>query len=190
MTASGQRPSGTGTGGGAAKIPAPIAAGPEMKALGRFYRDVTWTGVIHEGGMGPGTPAMTGAGHGTARAIQDGRWIVLDCEQDQFLDDGTFVLTWQLHWVSGWAPEHGEYRAVMTDNYGHAAVYRGHIDGDRLIFESLEDAGIRLRFTWDASDPDVIIWRNEMTAGDGTWFLIEEYPMVPVRHHGEPAGLG
>jgi len=71
------------------------------------------------------------------------RWIVLDCEQDQFLEDGTFVLTWQLHWVSGWAPEHSEYRAVMTDNYGHADVYRGHIDGDRLVFESLEGAGPR-----------------------------------------------
>lgn len=41
----------------------------------------------------------------------------MDSGQDQFLDDGTFVLAWQLHWVSGWAPEHGEYRAVMTDNY-------------------------------------------------------------------------
>jgi hypothetical protein len=81
--------------------------------------------------------------------------------------------------VSGWAPEHGEYRAVMTDNYGHAAVYRGQVDGDRLIFESLEDAGIRLRFTWDVSHPDIITWRNEMTTGDGSWFLIEEYSMVP-----------
>jgi len=122
---------------------------------------------------------MTAIGRGRARAIQDGRWIVLDCEQDQFLEDGTFVLKWQLHWVSGWAPEQGEYRAVMTDNYGHAAVYRGHIDGDRLVFDSLEDAAIRLRFTWDASDPDVITWRNEMTTGDGPWFLIEEYLMVP-----------
>ena len=66
----------------------------------------------------------------------------------------------------------------MTDNYGHAAVYRGRIDGDRLVFESLDDA-VRLRLTWDASDPDVITWRNEMTTGDGTWFLIEEYRMVP-----------
>lgn len=99
---------------------------------------------------------MTGVWCGTTRAIQDGRWIVLDCEQDQFLEDGRFVLTWQLHWVSGWAPEHGEYRAVMPDNYGHADVYRGQIDGDRLVFESMEGAGTRLRFTWDASDPDVI----------------------------------
>jgi len=105
MSATGQGSGATGTGGDAAKVPSPIAAGPEMKALGRFYRDVTWKGVIREGGMGPGTPAMTGAGRGTTRPIQDGRWIVLDCEQDQFLEDGTFVLKWQLHWVSGWAPD-------------------------------------------------------------------------------------
>ena len=163
----------------AAAVPQPIGVGPEMAALARFYRDVTWTGTIHEGGMGPGTPAMAGVGRGKAQAIQDGRWIVLDCEQDQFLEDGTFVLTWQLHWVSGWSPEHGEYRAVMTDNYGHAEVYRGRIEGDRLVFESLEGAAARLRFTWDASDPRVILWRNEMSLDEGSWFLIEEYAMVP-----------
>jgi len=171
--------SAVGAGGDAAAVPRPIGVGPEMAALSRFYRDVTWKGTIHAGGMGPGTPAMTGVGRGRVQAIQDGRWIVLDCEQDQFLLDGTFVLRWQLHWVSGWAPEHGEYRAVMTDNYGHADVYRGRIEGDRLVFESLEGAAARLRFTWDASDPAVITWRNEMAAGDGPWFLIEEYRMVP-----------
>ena len=41
-----------------------------MTALSRFYRDVTWEGMIREGGMGPGTPAMTGKGEATARAIQ------------------------------------------------------------------------------------------------------------------------
>jgi hypothetical protein len=32
----------------------------------------------------------------TARDIQDGRWIAMDAEQEQFLEDGTFVLRWQL----------------------------------------------------------------------------------------------
>jgi hypothetical protein len=43
------------------------------------------------------------------------------------------------------------------------------------------DAGHRprLRFSWDASVPGVITWRNEMAAPDGSWFLIEEYTMVP-----------
>ena len=60
MTASDKGPGGTGAGGDAAKVTRPIATGPEMASLGRFYRDVTWKGVIHAGGMGPGTPAMTG----------------------------------------------------------------------------------------------------------------------------------
>ena len=161
-------------------VPKPIEVGPEMAALRRFLPDtVTWEGAIHEGGMGPGTPAMRGIGRGTAKIIQDGRWIAGDYEQDQFLADGTFVLKWQLHWVSGWAPRHGEYRATMADNYGNADVYRGHIEGDRLVFESMAGAGTRLRFTWDASDPSVITWRNEMAVENGSWFLIEEYPMVP-----------
>jgi hypothetical protein len=142
----------------AAAVPQPAGVGPQMATLGRFYTDVTWQGTIHEGGMGPGTPAMTGAGRGKARAIQNGRWIVLDCEQDQFLPDGTFVLRWQLHWVWGWSSEHGEHRAVMTDNYGRAEVCHGRIEGDRLVFQSLEGPAARLRFTWDASDPGIILW--------------------------------
>jgi hypothetical protein len=43
----------------------------------------------------------------------------------------------------------------------------------------MEGAAARLRFTWDATDPGVITWRNEMAVGDGSWFLIEEYRMVP-----------
>lgn len=164
---------------GVEAVPKPIHAGQEMQALRRFFPEVvTWEGTIHEGGMGPGTPKMSGIGRGTARVIQDGRWIAGDYEQDQFLDDGTFVLKWQLHWVSGWAPQHGEYRASMVDNYGNADVYRGHIEGARLVFESMAETGTRLRFTWDASDGTVIKWRNEITTGDGSWFLIEEYPMV------------
>jgi hypothetical protein len=161
-------------------IPEPIQAGPEMDALRRFHRDSVWEGWIREGGMGPGTPPMKGVGRATFHRIQDGRWFVGDFEQDQYLEDGTFVLTWQLHWVSGWSPQHGEYRAVMADAYGNADAYRGYIDGDRLVFESMPDAPVRLRFTWDASDPQVMMWRNEMLLGDGSWFLIEEYPMAPM----------
>ncbi|HWC71151.1 MAG TPA: DUF1579 family protein [Actinomycetota bacterium] len=160
-------------------IPKPIGIGAEMEALRTFCPDaVTWTGTIHEGGMGPGTPRMTGAGRGKARPIQGGRWLAGDYQQDQFLEDGTFVLTWELHWVMGWSPQHGAYRAIMTDNYGNADVYEGRIEGARLIFESPAGAAVRLRFTWVAPEDGVIVWRNEMDAGDGSWFLIEEYPMV------------
>ncbi len=162
-------------------IPMPIEAGREMTDLRRFFPDVRWSGTIHTGGMGPGTPAMTAKGSGVARMIQDGRWITGDFEQEQFLMDGTFALRWQLHWVCGWDAEHHEYRASMVDNYGHAMVYRGRIDGDRLVFQSMPEADARLRFTWDVSDPGAMIWKNEVGLPDGSWFLVEEYRMVPVR---------
>jgi hypothetical protein len=161
-------------------VPRPITPGSEMEALRRFFPDVTWTGSIRAGGMAPGTPEMTARGRGTHHLIQQGRWIVGDYEQEQYLDDGTFVLRWQLHLVVGWAPETSGYVATMTDNYGHADVYAGRIDGDRLIFESSEGRSVRLRFTWDVADPDDVLWRNEMAVGTAPWFLIEEYHMEPA----------
>jgi hypothetical protein len=152
-----------------------------MQALSRFFPDVTWTGRIDAGGMGPGSPGMTATGHGAHHHIQDGRWIVGDYTQDQFLHNGTFVLTWQLHWVVGWDPARGEYRATLADNYGHADVMAGHIDGDRLVFTNDPHAPVRLRLTWDLTDPADIVWRNEAAIGDGPWTPVEIYHMTPTR---------
>src|SRR6185369_2076923 len=91
-----------------AAVPRPIEPGVEMVALARFYPNVTWTGEIEPDGMGPGTPAMTARGRGEHTIIQDGRWIVGDYRQEQYLLDGAPVLTWQLHWVVGWDPTRGE----------------------------------------------------------------------------------
>jgi hypothetical protein len=165
----------------AAAVPRPIEPGGEMEALARFYPNVTWDGEIDPDGMGPGTPRMTARGRGAHTRIQDGRWIVGDYSQQQYLSDGTEVLTWQLHWVVGWDPARGEYRAVLADNYGHADVMRGHIEGDRLIFENAADGLMRLRMTWDASDSEHITWTNEASMGGGQWSRIETYTMTPTR---------
>ncbi len=162
-----------------ATVPRPITSAPQMAALARFYPDVTWTGTIAAGGMGPGTPQMTASGRGTHELIQDGRWIVGTYSQEQFLPDGTHVLTWQLHWVVGWDPALGEYRATLADCYGHADVMHGRIDRDQLTFENASDAPVRLRLTWDATDPADIIWRNEMSIDGQTWMLVETYHMTP-----------
>jgi hypothetical protein len=71
------------------RVPRPIEVGPEMDALARFFPpSVKWDGVIHENGMGAGSPRMSGKGLGSSVAIQDGRWIAGDHEQEQFTDDG------------------------------------------------------------------------------------------------------
>jgi len=159
-----------------ATVPRPIEPGPEMVALQRFYPDVTWTGTVCAGGMGPGTPPMTATGRGTHELIQDGRWIVGTYRQEQYLTDGT----WQLHWVVGWDPTSQEYRATIADNYGHADVMRGWIDGDQLVFETVTAAPVRLRMVWDATDPADIVWRNESSLDDTDWTLVEAYHLTPV----------
>lgn len=169
-----------------AQVPRPITPGTEMEALARFHRDVTWRGRIAPGGMGPGTPEMTAIGRGTHRRIQDGRWIVGSYEQDQFLLDGAFVLTWQLHWVAGWDPAAGEYRATVADCYGHAEVMRGWIEADRLHFESIGKPPVRIRLLWDLSDPARLTWRNEVAVGGGAWSLVEEYVCTPAPDGPEP----
>jgi hypothetical protein len=161
-----------------ASVPRPREAGPEMVALARFYADVTWTGSIEAGGMGPGTPAMTARGRGTHSRLHDGLWIVGDYRQDQFLEDGTYVLTWQLHWVTGWDDDAQEYRAALADNYGHADVLRGRIHGDRLVYETLGNGPVRLRLVWDLSDPSAAGWSNETSVAGGPWTLVETYRMT------------
>lgn len=163
-----------------ARVPKPILPGQEMRDLARFHTDITWRGMIEAGGMGPGTPAQTAIGWGKHETIQDGRWIVGTYEQDQYLLDGTPVLRWQLHWVAGWDPRSGEYRATVADCYGNAIVMRGWIEGDRLVFETLGEPPVRLRLVWDVSDPMDVVWRNEMSVGGAPWSLVEEYHCTPV----------
>ncbi len=163
----------------APRLPRSAVTGPEMAALAPFYRDWTWTGRIEADGMGPGSPEMSGAGRAVCRLIQDGLWYACDFEQEQRLTDGTFVLRWQLHWVTGWDAGAGEYRASSADNNGpNLAIYRGKLDGDRLVYESLQEGLPRIRLTWDRTDPGHCTWRNEFTLDGQTWSLIEEYEMV------------
>jgi hypothetical protein len=162
----------------ATSIPRSAQPGPEVAALAPFYRDWTWTGTIEPNGMGPGSPEMIGIGHATCRLVQDGLWWACDFEQEQRLVDGTFVLTWQLHWVAGWDGMARGYRASSADNNGpNLAIYRGHIDGNRLVYESLTDALPRIRLTWILDDDTHARWRNEYTLDGTNWTLIEEYRM-------------
>ncbi len=162
-----------------AALPRSAEPGPEMSALAPFYRDWVWSGTIQAGGMGPGSPEMVGTGRATCRPIQGGLWIAGDFEQDQALTDGTFVLRWQLHWVTGWDRGAGEYRATSADNNGpNMALYRGRIEGDRLIYESISATLPRIRLTWILRDPTHATWRNEYTLDGESWIPIEAYEMT------------
>jgi hypothetical protein len=138
--------------------------------------------MIEPNGMGPGSPEMSGVGRADCRLVQDGLWYVCDFEQEQRLSDGTFVLTWRLHWVTGWDAGAGEYRATSADNNGpNLAMYRGRIEGDRLVYESVGESLPRIRLTWALVDAEHATWRNEYTLDGSVWILVEEYQMVVTR---------
>ena len=109
-------------------LPRPRTPGAELAALARFYTDVNWTGTIEPRRHGTGQP-----GDDRPRARERTPACTTGCGSSATTGrtssshDGTFVLTWQLHWVTGWDADAEEYRATLNDNYGHADVMRGRL---------------------------------------------------------------
>jgi hypothetical protein len=158
----------------------PIARpGPELIALSRFLWDGTWKGTVEAGGMGSGSPEMEGRGKAICERILDGLWISCRFTQDQFIK-GKKILTWNVRFIAGWDIPAQEYRAVGVDSNGSAFLFRGEIRGDQLIMESMMEGPARIRFTWDARDPESMIWKNEISIDKGPWRLIEEYTLYPA----------
>jgi hypothetical protein len=108
----------------------------------------------------------------------DGLWISCCFIQDQYVK-GKKILTWNALFIAGWDVRAWEYRGVGVDTNGSAFLFHGVIRGDQLIMEST-DSPVRLRFTWDASDPLAMTWKNEMSVEGGPWRLIEEYTLYPT----------
>jgi hypothetical protein len=170
----------TGSGTPTTWTPVVREPSPETRELARFHPNGTWTGIVNAGGMGVGSPAMDAKGKATCEWIIGGLWLSCDFEQDQFFD-GKKVLTWKARWIAGWDPGAGEYRAVGVDSNGASFIFGGKIAGEALVMESLSESPVKLRFTWDASDPGVIRWKNEISVSRSPYRLIEEYVITPER---------
>jgi hypothetical protein len=72
----------------------------------------------------------------------------------------------------------------MADAYGNTDVYRGSIEGDPLIFETMPDVPrqVPIHVGRHGSGRDHLAERDGV--GGGSWFLIEKYPMLPVSPRG------
>jgi Protein of unknown function (DUF1579) len=159
--------------------PKPVGTSPEMDALQPFLFDCEWTGTVRPNGMGPGSPEMNAIGKATFRPAMDGGWLFGDLEQDQFVD-GQRVITWKAHFVIGWDPRVGEYRATYVDNNASSAVLRGRIEGSRFIIETVGDGAVRNRMEWELVGGGLTKWRNDCSIDGGPWFLVEDYVCTPI----------
>jgi hypothetical protein len=72
---------------------------------------------------------------------------------------------------------------ISTDNQGpNFGLYRGRIEGDRLVYESADATLPRIRLSWILTDATHCAWRNEFTLDGSTWSHIEEYRMEVAGH--------
>jgi hypothetical protein len=160
--------------------PLPQRPGRQTEALRRFHRNVTWTGTVKANGA---VPEMTATGRGTFRWINRGLWVLGEFHQDQFYE-GRKVTEWSAQYIAGWDYSRKTYVAFAADSNGRCVPFVGAIEGDRFVITSegatIGGAPVRLRMIWDATDPAVMRWRNEMSIADGPWTLIEEYDMHPA----------
>ena len=165
--------------------PQQVMPGPEARSLPLFFHDCTWVGTVYANMQAPGSPEMEARGGMRCQWIMDGLWLECDGFQDQFVD-GEKILTWKLHLVVGWDVAAHEYRAILVDNNGVSALLRGEMDGPKLVMtplNHLQASGqqVALRFVWDATDPNAVLWRNEVSVAGGPWALIEDYVTKRIR---------
>jgi hypothetical protein len=125
-----------------------------QELIKKFTRNATWEGHLPAGALGMNSPAMATRGSVRCRWAVDDMWLV--CEIEDHMGD---TRVWKAVWVSGWDQGHGEYRGAIFDSFGNASMMRGKLDGEKLIFESMDDVimhghATRLRFTFDAAVSD------------------------------------
>ncbi len=159
--------------------PRPCSPGVETRSLALFNRTFRWTGGIPPNAAGPGSPGMETEGRLTGAWILDGLWLSCEVEQDQYVQ-GQKMLTWKARLLIGWDMVAQEYRAVGVDSNGVSFLFGGEIEGDRLVLYSVRDAPAQLRFTWDISDPNAIVWTSEMSIDGGPWQPVGEQVLKPV----------
>jgi hypothetical protein len=74
--------------------------------------------------------------------------------------------------------------AYAADSNGRSVDFVGAIEGDRFIITSepltMGNLSGRLRMVWDAANPNLMRWRNEIAPEGGPWLLIEEYTCTPL----------
>lgn len=157
-------------------MPAPEAArgGREMEELRRFFRDCTWTGRVLADPSNPSSPELEVVGKSVFSPIMDGLWLAGDLEEE-FFYRGEKVDEEKCHYIVGWSPGPGEYKAVSVDSLGNAMLNAGRIEGDILVLETPGDPPVRLRMSIDLSDEARPRWYSEVAQQGEPWLRIEEY---------------
>jgi hypothetical protein len=162
----------------------PLRPGPETQAIKRFTRSASWEGHLPANALGLTAPAMPTRGSLRCKWCVNDLWLV--CEIEDYMGTGPDARVWKAVWVAGWDFGQREYRGAIFDSFGNSSMMRGRLDGERLVFESIDDVimhgqATRLRFTFDASDHSVNGIRFTAEHSVNGKFVIDEQEIhVPI----------
>src|SRR5262245_22331061 len=119
---------------------APPKPGPETEALKPFVKNVTSTGTVAAGAMGPNSPEMTTKGKGTCKWVLNNLWG--SCDFEETTGTGKTAMKWSGHWVFGWDFMAKGYRGVMTSTMGNQMRMKGTLEGAKLTWETMDEVKI------------------------------------------------
>jgi len=159
----------------AAMFPKP---GPETAAIAHLATNVTWTGKVPAGGMGPGTPEMATKGAAKCKWTNGKLWITCDVTDTMTAGKNKATLTGTMN--LGWDFMAKAYRSTWVDSMGASLYMQGKLDGTKLVLESLGSYAMMgqpfaFRITWDWTDAKAPKLTQEVKMGaKGAWTLAEE----------------
>jgi hypothetical protein len=164
-------------------MPAPPKPGPEHEKLKPFAKSMTWTGKMPAGAMGPGTPEIATKGKSSCKWVANNMWAACDLEDTS--GKGKDAITWKAHWMLGYDLAAKEYRAMMADMMGTATTYKGTVDGDKLVLESIGEVDMmgkpgKVRITMDNSDKKTVKFQSEHQFKGEGWVVDGTSEMKPA----------
>lgn len=155
-----------------AQVPTLPKAGAETKALGVLVGNHEKAGKK----MPPMMPPVESSGTMKCDWTAGGLWLA--CDIDETLKGGKPFKRFQAHLTMGWDFDAKAYRAHMVSALGTGIAFNGHADGDKLVFESKPQKSplgtIRLRWTFDLTNPKEIGFHDERSINGAPWFTFEK----------------
>ena len=144
------------SGASAAPEMTPPKPGPDQDALKPFVRNGSYTGTR----VGMDGKDMPTKGKQTCKWLPGNMWASCDIEMTE--GSGKTAMKWMGHLVMGYDTMAKGYRAVMTDNMGMMGRMKGTLEGQKMVWESMDEMKggppgmpTKERVTDDASDPKV-----------------------------------
>jgi len=130
----------------------PPKPGPDQDALKPFVHNGSYTGT-HVGPDGKEAPTK---GKQTCKWLPGNMWA--SCDIEMSMGTGKTAMKWMGHLVMGYDTMAKGYRAVMTDNMGMMGRMKGTLEGQKMVWESMDEMKVpgmpsKERVTDDASDP-------------------------------------